>query len=269
MVDSLLYQYNDTVIGDTMTTNIIIDSASIGNQNLPINFLQSSQIDINPILHISTFNSDVITYLLLVLLGINIVIWYFLPDKFLSIFSLKPNSQLQRSVESSAKDLGALIVGVFWINFILSIGIFILFILESFFTNEISGLSQFEILSYIFLFIGGLLLYRFIIMFGAATIFQTQKIMKQQVVLGRNIIFITGVFLVPVVLIILYTGSNIIIYTTIVIIILSQAYRLMLIVIIGKSNTIFSALHIILYLCTLEIVPVLVLARLIGNGSVI
>ena len=265
MFDSLFYQYNDSVIGDT----IVNYTVGIVNQALPTSFIQHGHVDITPILQIGTFNSDVITYLLLVLLGINIVIWYFLPDKFLYIFSLKPNSQLQRTVDSSAKDLGVLIAGVFWVNFIVSIGLIILFILESFFINEISGLSQIEILSNIFLFIGGIFLYRFIIIFGAANIFQTKKMMRQQVVLGRNIMFITGVFLVPVILIILYTGSHIVIYTTIVIIILLQIYRLILIVIIGKSNTIFSALHIILYLCALEIVPILVLARLIGNGSVI
>lgn len=267
MYNSLLYNLNVLAVSDTTIVNLAVDDSNTVTQPLPVNFIQMDNVQISPVLHLNDLNTDITAYVLLILLGIISVIWYFFPDRFSTIFSLKPDSKFQRAVESSTKVPGTLITGFFWLNFIISTGIFILLVLQRFFGNEITGLSDYEILSYVFIALSGLLLYRFMIIFGTAFVFQTQKLMKQQVITGRNILFITGVLLVPFILVILYTGGNVIMYTAIVTIVLLQVYRLVQIVIIGKSSTIFSALHIILYLCTLEIVPVLVLIRLIGNGS--
>ena len=269
MYDSLLYHFNVLKVGDTaIVSRAVVDSNSM-IQPLPVNFLQSGNVQISPIMHLDNPNIFVITITLLILLGIISVVRYFLPDRLSLIFSMKSESQLQRSGESNAKVPGTLITGFFWLNFIISTGIFILLLLKMFFEKEIVDFSDYNLLSYIYLTILVLLLYRIVIIWGAAFVFQTQKLMKVQVTASRNIQFLTGVLLVPVILLMLYFDGNFITYTAIAVIVLLQLFRLVKIVIIGKSSTIFSALHIILYLCALEIVPVLVLMRLIGNGSVI
>jgi len=269
MYDSLLYHFNVLRVGDTTIVNrAVIDSNTI-IQPSPVNFLQSGDVQISPIIQQDNSNIFVITCALLILLGIISVIRYFLPDRLSMIFSLKSESQLQRAGDSNAKVPGTLITGFFWLNFIVSTGIFILLLLKIFFEKEIVDLSDYSLLSYIYITLLVLFLYRILIIWGAAFVFQTQKLMKVQVATNRNIQFLTGVLLVPVILLMLYIDGNFITYTAIAAIVLLQLFRLIKIVIIGKSSTIFSALHIILYLCTLEIVPVLVLMRLIGNGSVI
>ena len=92
---------------------------------------------------------------------------------------------------------------------------------------------------------------------------------REQVLMSRNILFITGVILLPFVFILLCSGSIIPVYFAIVIALLLQLIRIVKTFVIGNSDTMFSALHIILYLCALEIAPVLVLVRLIGNSSVL
>lgn len=267
MYDSLLYHFNVLMVGDTtFVGNTVIDSSFI-IQPVTVNFLNASNVQINPAVHSDNSNIFVITCVLLALLGVIAVIRYFLPDRLSMIFSLKRESQLQRTEGSNTKVPGTLITAFFLINFMISAGIFILILLQRFFENQIIGMSDSEVLSYIFIIIAGLFLYRSVIILGAATIFQTKKLMKQQVIISRNILLITGVFLVPATLLILYVASDLFIYIALVVMALLQVYRLGVSAIIGKSSTIFSVLHIILYLCTLEIVPVLVLIRLIRNGS--
>jgi len=267
MNDSLLYHFNILKVGDTtIVSNTVADSNAI-IQPLPINFFHATNVQINPVLNSDNSYILIITCVLLVLLGIISTIRYFLPDRLSMIFSLKTEKQLQRTENSNAKVPGTLITGFFWINFLISTGIFIFILFQRLFENQIIGLSDFEVMSYIFFALIGFFAYRFVVIFGAATIFQTHNMMKQQILISRNILFITGVFLVPVILLILYVASSLFIYVALVVIAFMQAYRMWIIVIIGKSSAIFSGLHIILYLCALEIVPVLVLIRLIGNGS--
>ncbi len=269
MYDSLQSYYNDSVIGDTAYSNLVLTDSSIVTKSISDSFLQIDSVEISPVLNLYSSNTDFIAYVLLILLGIISVLWYFLPDRFSTIFLLKSNSQLQRTGENIAKVPGTLVMGFLWLNFVISICIFIFLLLQMFFAKEISGTTDYKILGYIFLLLTGWLLYRFIIIFGAAVIFETQKLKRQQVIIGGNINIITGVLLVPTILFILYAGVNLLIYIGAALILCLQVYRLLQTVIIGKLSTIFSALHIILYLCTLEIVPVLVLIGLIGNAAVI
>jgi hypothetical protein len=267
MLDSLQYQVNEFVISDSVNVNFPIEDSSTLSKPIVVNFFQNEGIDISPILHLYNSNTDVIAYVLLILLGIISTIWYFMPDRFSTIFSIRSESNLSRSGNSLTKVHGTLVMGFLWLNFVISTCIFILILLQRFFEKDIVGITDFEILGYIFLLLIGLLLYRFIIIFAAGAIFQTQKLKRLQVIIGLNTNFITGVLLVPITLVVLYTGVNFFIYIGIAVIVILQVYRLLKTVIIGKSSVIFSALHIILYLCTLEIVPVLVLMRLIGNAS--
>lgn len=266
MLNSSQYQVNEIIISDTSGVNLTIDDSTTLSQPI-VNFIQTEVIEISPIPHLYNSNTDVIAYILLILLGIISVIWYYMPDRFSTIFTLRSDGYLQRTGDSVTKVPGTLIMVFFWLNFVISSCIFITLLLQRFFGNEIIGFTEYEILGYILLVLSGLLLYRYIVIFGTATIFETKKLSRQQVIIGSKINFITGLFLVPIILVVIYTGANFFIYIGVAVIFVLQVYRLLKIVIIGKSSTIFSALHIILYLCTLEIVPVLVLIRLISNAS--
>ncbi len=147
MYDSLLYHFNVIKVGDTTIVNkAVVDSSSI-IQPLPVNFLQVGNVQINPVVHFDNSSIFVITCVLLILLGVISVIRYFLPDRLSMIFSLKSESQLPRTGVSNTKVPGTLITGFFWLNFILSLGIFILLLLKIFYEKEIVDFSNYILLS--------------------------------------------------------------------------------------------------------------------------
>ncbi len=267
MNDSLLYHFNVVGIVDSIpvSSDSIVDSTKV--TPVDVEFLGLDSLTVDPAMVHTSLNYDIITYVLLLLLGIIAIIWHFMPDRFSMIFSLKTEVNYSRLGDANNVVPGTIITGFFWLNFIISSGIFTFVIIKEYFKLSFINYSFFEIIGYIFIVFLGLLFYRTIIIYGTALVFQTTKMMKQQILTGRNIQFITGVFLLPVILLLLHTSGSLFIYIAIAVIAFLQIVRLVKIMIIGKSSTMFSVLHIILYLCTLEIVPVLVLIRLIGNAS--
>ncbi len=267
MADSLHYYLNELVIPDTSGININVADSCITPKPIVVNFIEAGTVEIEPVLNLYNSYTDNIAYILFILLGMISVIWYFIPERFSTIFSFRSDSLLQRTGEGRTKVPGHIIIGFFWLNFIISTSIFIQLILQRFSVNVIAGLNNYESLVYVILTLTSLLLYRFIVIYGSAIIFETQRLKRQQVTIGSNINFITGLLLVPFTIVIIYAQVNVLLYIGMAVILFLQLYRLFKTAIIGKSSTIFTSLHIILYLCTLEIVPVLVLIRLIGNAS--
>lgn len=266
MNDSLQYNFRDSVISDTVSVNLSLDDSTIVPKTIA-SFIQKESIEISPLINMYNSTTDIIAYILLFMLGIISVIWFFAPDRFSTIFSLRSDGYLQRTGDSVTKVPGTIIIGFFWLNFIISLCIFITLLVIRFFKDSFADLTEYEIMGYTILILCSLILYRYLVIFGTATIFETQKLRRQQVIIGSRTNFITGLFLVPIILVSIFTKGSFFIYMGIAVIVILQIYRLLKTVIVGKSSTIFSALHIILYLCTLEIVPVLVLIRLIGNAS--
>jgi len=267
MYDSLLYNISVLPVSDTSIVISAVDDSSTFTKLEQGSFLELGNVQINPILQTVNISDDIITYVIISLIGIISIIWFLLPERFLTIFSFKSMKQIQRDVDSASKAPGLLITGIFWVTFIASSSIFIFLTFSKFFRNTFAEITDYQIIKYILLVIISLFLYRFALTYTTAFIFQTEKMMKQQVIIDRNIQLITGILLLPIILLLQYVSGDILIFIVIGSIALLQAYRIAQIVIIGNSSSVFSALHIILYLCALEIVPLLVLLRLINNDS--
>jgi hypothetical protein len=269
MYDSLFYKLNVLLVSDTSVVVNAIDDSSTYTKSAPDNFLGLSNIQINPLLHTQNISGEIITYVVISLIGIISIVWFFLPDRFLTIFSFKPIKQIQRDVDSASKAPGMFITSLFWLNFIVALSIFLFLTSRKFFSDQVTGITNYGIIKYIIIAITSLVLYRFVITYLTGYIFQTEKMMKQQIIVDRNIQLVTGILLLPIILLMQYASSEILIFVVVGAIALLQVYRIAQIAIIGNSSSVFSALHIILYLCTLEIIPILVLLRLISNDSFI
>jgi len=265
MNDSLLYHLNLLAVSATaIIKNAELDSIVQVKPEI-VNFVQANSISIVPELLVSNTNFDIITYIIFSILGIIGIIWYLTPDRFLTLFTTKSIEKIQRDGDGISKSPGLFFIGLFWLIFIISLSIFSILILDEFYATEILKAQNYQIYKIIVASFFGLFLYRFILSYWAAFIFQTQKLLKLQVIIDRNTQFITGILLLPISLLIIYTNVGLIYYIIIPALVVLQAHRIMQIAIIGKSSTVFSAFHIILYLCALEIVPILVLLRLVNN----
>ncbi len=267
MNDSIPYYFN--VVGfSEISADTTLNTAKPVSSNTLVEFLDLTSVKVSPEIITNYSGDDFITYVLLFFLGIIAVIWHFLPDRLLMIFSLKTDYQYSRTGESNVSVPGNLITGFFWLNFIVVVSFFILIIVEKYYSGLIVAMTKIETLSIIVITLLCLIMYRTIIIFVASVVFRTKKMMKSQLIVGRNIQFITGLVLVPSILFLIYSNGSYLLYIMMVTVAVLQLVRLLKILIIGKSSTMFSTFHIILYLCTLELVPILVLTGLIVNDSV-
>jgi len=267
MNDSLLYHLNVLILSDTVITkDTVSDTIAINMQEI-VRFVQINNVNIAPKLIASNTNFDIFTYIIFFLLGVIAIIWYKIPERFFTIYSLKSASKIQRDRDgdSISKKPGFFFTGLFWLIFIISLSIFSILILNEYYAIEILKIQGFQIFKLTITSIIGLFVYRFILSYWTAFFFQTQNLLKLQVIIDRNTQFITGILLLPISLLILYTNVGFIFYIVITAFVILQAHRIVQIAIIGNSSAVFSAFHIILYLCALEIVPILVLLRLINN----
>lgn len=107
--------------------------------------------------------------------------------------------------------------------------------------------------------------YRIIFIKTTSFIFKTPK--QSAEILTQLFIFnvISAVVILPLITLFYYAELPIFIITAISIWGLMQIYRFIRLFVIGFSYSIFSGLHLFLYLCTLEIVPIVILLKIISN----
>lgn len=247
---------NDTIFSENLTDPQLVSS-----------IIDVEQVIMAPQEIISGADYDYITYIVFLLMGIAALIWHFMPDRFRVMFSLRTDKHTPRSGYEVPVVPGNLITGFMTLNFFITSGIFITFIVQYFFSDFTEDAPLIEILGFCYLILFAFIAYRTILIYGLSILFNTAQMRNQQIKISRNILFMTGIFLLPVIPLIIYTNVGFVLIFAISIIAILQIIRIVRNVAIAKSSLMFSALHIILYLCALEIVPILVLVRMIGNSS--
>lgn len=79
----------------------------------------------------------------------------------------------------------------------------------------------------------------------------------------------TGIVLLPLLACMAYADARLFFYITLIIIILIYFFRLLRAFVIGIRLTKFSLFHLFLYLCTLEILPMIVLAKIFTRNMIL
>ena len=182
-------------------------------------------------------------------------------DSFLkAVFITRYSHQLSREEQTLSHPVSIFLS----VNFILITALFILQLITS--TTFSSNVVQFSFLS--FLFIAGIILLIYLIktifLIFLAFIIDKKGIIGEYIFTTFLINQMLGIFLIPVVIFIAYSNQlllNSFIYFGIILLILSFFIRIwkgVLAVFQGSDTTLF---YIILYLCTLEIMPVLICVR--------
>lgn len=108
-------------------------------------------------------------------------------------------------------------------------------------------------------------IYRFIFIKTTAFIFKTTKPSNE--ILTQLLIFnfLSGIVVLPFITLFYYSESSTFLIFGIVIWSIIQIYRFIRLFVLGFSYSIFSGLHLFLYLCTLEIVPIVILIKIVSN----
>lgn len=122
-------------------------------------------------------------------------------------------------------------------------------------------------LDYLFLIFIGILFLLFFIKFviekSISLIFNTQKIFKLYFIDHLYILGISSLIQLPLIIFYFYSEYQIFLWIAFTIMILFWLYRLLRGMTIGLMQTRFSRLYIILYLCSLEILPLIIVIKIL------
>ncbi len=203
--------------------------------------------------------------ILFLLAGIAAIVYLF-PERIVSLFSLSPKTNRLKTASSTFKAPGLLIGFFFFLNYLAAFCFFlILFIKRTYLSLRINE-TDLWLLVYVVVFVGGFYIYRLLSIRFIGFLFNTQSNAKQQAKLFTNTDNAMGVMLIPMILLMVYNDSFILLVIAAVLILVFHFIKWFQTVVIGISNTNFSVFHLILYLCTLEIIPLLILFRTLENG---
>lgn len=230
-----------------------------------INFLQSAPVDITPNIH-SHIHFDFIIYILLFFLaGTALVRWY-LPERFFYELSTDDRFSLSRTKSNQVKAPGLIIDVFFWLNFLFTTALLTYLLIEDFLPFGILKATDYTLLTSIFLILLFFWLYRRMGIKITAFIFLSGTMAERQLKLDKNTENALGVILLPILILALFSFKSFFIIAALMIAGGMQVFRWTQTIGIGISSTRFSALHFILYLCILELIPLILLFKLISTS---
>jgi len=259
------------------TTNWYPDSLMISGEEIPQTqtvtdniqetFLQpvstrSSPIEITPLLKAAS-SYEWMTTTLLLLMAIMVVLWFVMPKRQ-SLFQQIKQS-LKSPSEITLRIPGFLFSVFFYLNYLVVVVLFIIISIEKFVHPETSTISLSQLIVLTSLAFVVYSLYKLAFIAVAGFLFNTRTLAMQQIRLYINLDNISGFLLLPVLLVFLSTQSTYFFYFGVLIILIANAIKWFQTIALGKSVSMFKLYHLIIYLCTLEIIPFILLIKLIKN----
>lgn len=250
-VDQTLLPHRDSIVSDGINSFFFAEKTDHYDGMTPLN---------RPLI-----SNDWITLTLLLCLSLLAAVRLFYPKRvnrlFLAIVSRKQMGPLMRAGSAPNEWVTLLVM----INYLLVTGIFflqVLFELEYVRSENTSVLFIFLIL---LLTIIGLVFIKLMMAWFVGVIFKNRDGTISQ---WQNMLIFNqgvGLLLLPIVIFNSYIPSQIFLFTGLFILGILNFFRFFRGFIIGLESTKFSWLHIILYLCALEIVPVLIVLKIAYN----
>jgi hypothetical protein len=223
----------------------------------------TSQINIHSISH--NTETSLLGIVLLVLMLFISAIWYFSPDFIKGNFTALATNPLKRNWESGANKAGMIINVLLYVNFIIVIPISIMLVFNNLIPNYLNlGISANTLLLLIAI-ITVYILFRQIFVSATAWLFATKTMGRAHNKLLNNLEKTLGIIILPILFVFIYTNSSLLIGFGVLFILLFIISRWVFTMAIGLRITKFSWFHIILYLCTLEIIPFLLVIKLLRN----
>ncbi len=141
-------------------------------------------------------------------------------------------------------------------------------IIESYSKIKLGILSEANLYFVLFFLLIGFFIYKVVFIKLMAILFQTQKASFELLI--NIIIFnqVLGIIILPFITLFIYTQLIIFLQISIAIYVIGIVLRLFREIQVGMSQSIFSILHLFLYLCTLEFIPIVIIGKLIINNYI-
>ena len=156
----------------------------------------------------------------------------------------------------------------YYLNYLTAVVLLIIMAIEKFAPFEAGAVSISQLIVLTSLAFIAYSLYKLTFITVAGFLFNTPTLAMQQIRLSINIDSISGFLLLPILLLALSTDLSYFFYFGIFIILIANALKWFQTIAIGKSVSMFKLYHLIIYLCTLEIIPLILLIKLIKNMGI-
>jgi len=263
MIDSL----NNAIGIDSShkITLIYADSIAPIVQEVSSIFSNGTYIDMEPSI-VASGQDNILGIVLLILILLIASIWFFAPDVLSSNFRLLTKNPLKRNWESTGNTSGLIVNTLLYLNFIIVFPILLFSFIDKVFPDYLNINIEWRSMYIVSLILIAFILFRFLFIKLSGFIFQTQEMATPQNDLYNSLDKTLGLLLLPVLLFSLYSDSNIFLFAALLILILFFAARWIITMVIGIRITKFSGFHIILYLCTLEIIPIVLLLKMLKSN---
>lgn len=230
-------------------------------------FSNASNVDIIPALIIND-QYHLIGIVLLILMLLISAIWYFVPDLLRNNFSSLTTNPFKRTWESSGNTSGLIINTLLYLNFLVVVPLLIFMVINSIFPDYLVLKIEWKSIYIIVLILTVFILFRYLYIKLSGFLFQTYDMSVQQNRLYNGLDKGLGLLSLPLLLFSLYSDSNFFLFVSMLVFVLFITARWVFTLVIGIRISKFSWFHIILYLCTLEIIPIILLLKMLENGFI-
>lgn len=242
----------------------VVDSSGVNYDSsvyIIESFFQHSQQEIIPMLNNSADHHWFIYVLLFFSFGVALL-WYFIPERLLSIFSLSVRSVLSWSCDKKNTDPGIVVSLFFLLNSLVMLSFLVFYTLKKLFNYYFGGLNDFQVLAYIAVLLILIYILKMTFIGLAGFLFDTSEMARKQRRVYFNFNNTIGVILLPLLFLLIIIPGVYLLYIILSLVAIIFILRWAQIISIGISISHFNIIHLILYLCTLEIIPMVVLFKI-------
>ena len=226
-------------------------------------FLQTKRVQLIPVEHPHNGYTEWFVLFFFGVLFLLIMIWHFFPERLLRLIYSEESKVVKRIKNNQFNNPGIVLIILIIITFISSTTVVTYFFVKQCFGDNIfEGYTIPQILTGIALAIFIYYVIRFLIIFISAIIFTTTEKSKKLLSEFLKLDVIQGIVFVPLIFFIYFSSPLISVCIGALIFSVLYLLKWYKIFFIGMSFANVSALHNILYLCTLEIIPVFVLMKI-------
>jgi len=201
-------------------------------------------------------------YVLLFLLFGVALIWYLIPERLTYAFSISVKPETARLNERESPAPGAVVTFFFLINSLVNLSFLVFYVLKYLYDYDFGELGYGLAMLYIAAIISTVYVLKMTLAGLAGWMFDTFQMARKQAGIFFNSNIVLGVVLLPLLFILVIIPHIFFLYAILFIVAILFLIRWVQIIRLGISITHFNFFHLILYLCTLEIIPVLVVFKI-------
>ncbi|MCB2207773.1 MAG: DUF4271 domain-containing protein [Bacteroidetes bacterium] len=258
--------FNDFFYSNRLTDSIVCDTIASGEKvdslnNITSTFFPYSMHEISPLLNQNSSYTWFIYLLLFLSFGVALV-WYLIPERLTYAFSISVKSDAARLNEKESPAPGVVVTFFFLINSLINLSFLVFYVLKYLFDYDFGELSYGYVMLYIAAIISGVYLLKMAMAGIAGWVFDTFQMARKQAAIYFNSNIALGVVLLPLMFVLVVIPHIFLLYAILFIVAILFLIRWVQVIRLGISITHFNFLHLILYLCTLEIIPVLVVFKI-------